>query len=87
MDVRLINGRIHSHAAPFDHLFGLSNLNNSLVHLLDRLWPERPTPTAHGLGIGHLCGADVGEFAIHQIGAHFTLQNIVAPIANAPENQ
>jgi hypothetical protein len=56
------------------------------VDLLDYLRPERPTPSAHGLGIGHLAGTDAGEVAIHQIGTDLVLQHVVAPIADMFED-
>jgi len=31
-------------ATPFDSLFGIGNLNNPLMDLLDHFWPERPPP-------------------------------------------
>jgi hypothetical protein len=74
VDIGFGYGRVHSHATPFDHLFGMGNLNDSLMDLLNHLRPERSTPATHGLGVGHLRRADAGEVAIHQIGAHLALQ-------------
>jgi hypothetical protein len=49
---------------------GLSQLHQPLVNLLDHLGPHCQTPTSHRLCIGCLAGADAGEVAVHQIGAH-----------------
>ena len=57
------------------------------MNLLDHLGPHRQAPTAHGLCIGRLAGADPGEVAVHQIGAHLALEHLVAPVADVLEDQ
>jgi hypothetical protein len=58
-----------------------------LVNLLDHLGRHCQAPTSHRLCIGHLAGADAGEVAVHQIGAHLALQHAIAPVADVLEDQ
>ena len=69
VDVGLHHGGVHAHSAPCRQPVGLSQLHQPLVNLLDHLGPHCQAPTSHGLGIGHLVGADAGEVAVHRIGA------------------
>jgi hypothetical protein len=39
------------------------------------------------LAFRHLRAADTGEVAVHQIGAHFAFQHVIAPVADVLENQ
>jgi hypothetical protein len=55
--------------------------------LFDRLRPDRQSPTADRLGVGHLAAADAGEVAVDQVGAHFALERRVAPVAHMLENE
>ena len=87
MDIRLHHRRIHAHPPAGSHAFVSSYLHQPLVNLLDHLRPERDTPAPHRLGIGRLAGADPGEVAIHQIGAHLALQHAIAPVADVLEDQ
>ena len=48
---------------------------------------DRQAPAAHCLGIGHLRAADAREVAVHQIGAHFAFQHLIAPVADVLEDQ
>jgi hypothetical protein len=57
------------------------------VHLLDRLRPDRQSPPADRLGVRHLAAADAGEVAVDQVGAHFALEDLVAPVAHVLENE
>jgi hypothetical protein len=82
MDVALNDSRVDTHLATLYHLAGLGDLYDPVVHLLDHGRSECDPPATHGLGIGHLVGADAGEVALHQIGADFTLQNRVTPITH-----
>ena len=87
VDVGLHHGGIDAHFAPLDHPFVLGDGHDSLVKLSDHLWPERHAPAAHRLGVGHLGAAHPSEVAVHQIGAHFALQRLIAPVADVLEDQ
>jgi len=87
MDVALNHRGVDPHLAPLHHLPRKRDLHHSVVYLFHCGRPERDSPAAHGLGISHLASADPGEVAVHQIGADFTLQNRVTPIANMLQDQ
>jgi hypothetical protein len=87
VDVGLHHGGVHAHSAPGHQPVGLSQLHQPLVNLLDHLGPHRHAPTSHRLRIGRLAGADAGEVAVHQIGAHLALQHAIAPVADVLEDQ
>jgi hypothetical protein len=44
------------------------------MDLFDHIRPHRHSPSAHGLGVGHLLAADPGEIAVDEIGAHLAFQ-------------
>src|SRR5271166_171138 len=87
MDIALNHRGVDTHLAPLHHLPGLGDLYDPVVYLLDHSRSERNPPASHGLGIGHLASANAGEVAVHQVGADFTLQNYVTPIAHVLEDQ
>jgi hypothetical protein len=49
--------------------------------------PTADPQTADRLGVRHLAAADAGEVAVDQIGAHFALEHLVAPVAHVFENE
>src|SRR5512143_2177250 len=57
------------------------------MDLLDRVSPERHTPSSHRFGIWHLVRAHMREVAIDEVGANLAFQNLVAPIAYVLEDQ
>src|SRR5262249_58790786 len=65
----------------------LRNAHNPIVDLLDHLRSDSHTPSAHGLGVGHLGQADASELAVDQIGPHLPLEYGVAPVARVLENE
>ena len=87
VDVGFHHGGVHAHLAPGRQPVGLSQLHQPLVNLLDHLRAHGKTPTAHGLCIRRFAGADAGEVAVDQIGAHLALEHLVAPIARVLEDQ
>ena len=87
MDVGLDHGGVDAHAAAGGHPVVARDLHDPLVDLRDHLWPQRHPPFAHGLGVGHLGGADAGEIAVHQIGAHLPFEHSVTPVAHVLEHQ
>ena len=87
MDIALDDRGVDTHLAPLHHPPGLGDLYDPVVHFLYHRRSECDPPPAHGLGIGHLLGADACEVAVHQIGTDFTLQNRVTPIAHVLEDQ
>jgi hypothetical protein len=62
-------------------------LHEPFVHLLDGLRADRQSPTPDRLGVRHLTAADAGEVAVDQVGAHFALEDLVAPVAHMLENE
>src|ERR1019366_1022455 len=82
VDVGLHHGGVHAHSAPRRQSVGLGQLHEPLVNLLDHLGPHRHAPTSHRLCIRRLAGADAGEVAVHQIGAHLALQHAITPVAD-----
>jgi len=87
VDVGLDHGGVDAHAAPGCHPVVARDLHDPLVDLLDHFGPQRQPPSAHGFGVGHLGGADAGEIAVHQIGAHLSFQHPVTPVAHVLEHQ
>src|SRR5262249_32367202 len=63
------------------------NAHDSLVDLLDDVRPHRQAPFAHGLDVGHPGTPDAGELAVDEIGAHFSLQYGVSPVARMLANE
>ena len=57
------------------------------MDLFDHRRPHSHSPSAHGLGVGHLGTAHPGEIAVYQIGAHFALQHAIAPVAHVLQHQ
>lgn len=87
MDVGLHHRRIHTHSASLRHPLLLRDLHDPVVDLSDCLPIHSQAPAPHRLGVRHLAAAHTGEVAIHQIGAHFTFQHVIAPVANMLEDQ
>ena len=87
MDIAFNHRGVDTHFAPLHHLPGLGDLHDPVVYLLDHSRSKCNPPASHGLGIGHLASANAGEVAVHQVGADFTLQNHVTPIAHVLEDQ
>ena len=87
MDVGLHHGGIHAHSTPVRYSLVLRYFHHSFVNLLDHLRPERHAPAADGFGVGHLGAAHPAEVAVHQVGTHFALQHLIAPIADVLEDQ
>ena len=87
MDIALDHRGVDTHLTPLHHLLRQRDLHDPVMDLLDDAWSERDAPAPHGLGIGHLAGADAGEVAIHQIGPDFPFQDRIAPIANVLQDQ
>ena len=87
MDIGLHHRGVDAHPPASRNPFRLRHLHEPLVHLLDGLRPDRQSPTADRLGVRHLAAADAGEVAVDQVGAHFALENLVAPVAHVLENE
>jgi Integrase core domain len=64
-----------------------SDFNDPLMNLLEYLRPHRHAPAPYGLGVRHLATAYPREVAMDEIGAHFTLEYCIAPVADMLENQ
>ena len=87
MDVGFNHRGVHPHP-PADHNpLVVRYFHQPFVNLLDHLRCHRQAPPAHGLGVRHLAAAHAGEVAVNQIGAHFALENLVAPVTDMLENQ
>jgi hypothetical protein len=87
VDIGLHYRGVDPHPPAGRNSFRLRHLHEPFVHLLDGLRPDRQSPTTDRLGVRHLAAADAGEVAIDQVGAHFALENRVAPVAHVLENQ
>ena len=87
MDIGLHHCGVDAHPPAGRNPFRLRHLHEPFVHLLDGLRPDRQSPTADRLGVRHLAAADAGEVAVDQVGAHFALENLVAPVAHVLENE
>src|SRR5215471_12487126 len=87
MDVGFHNGRIDAHASTRHNSLFESDFNDPLMNLLEYLRPHRHAPTPHGLGVRHLAAAYPCEVAVDEVGAHFTFEYCVAPVADMLENQ
>jgi len=86
MDVGFHHRRIDAHASTRHNSLFESDLNDPLMNLLEYLRPHRHAP-APGLGVRHLAAAYPGEVAVDEVGAHFTFELRVAPVADMLENQ
>jgi len=82
LEAGLHHGGVHAHSAPRRQPVDLSQLHKPLVNLLDHFGPHRHAPTSHRLCIRHLAGADAGEVAVHQIGAHLALEHFVVRLTS-----
>ena len=87
VDVRLHHRRIHPHSASRYRPLLLRDLHHSVVNPLDRVRIHSQAPAPHGLRVRRLAAAHAREVAIHQVGAHFAFQHVIAPIADVLEDQ
>src|SRR5215472_7185439 len=87
MDVGFHHCRIDAHASTRHNSLFESDFNDPLMNLLEYLRPHRHAPTPHGLGVRHLAAAYPCEVAVDEVGAHFTFEYCVAPVADMLENQ
>ena len=74
-------------SSPTCHSVFLRQLHHPLMQLLDHFRPDELPQPRHGLGIRHFPVSHPRERAIHQIGAHFSLQRVIAPVANVFQQQ
>jgi hypothetical protein len=60
---------------------------HSPVQLLDHFRSQQLSDANQGFGIGHFLATNPCEIAIHQVGSHFALQHVVAPVPRMLQNQ
>jgi hypothetical protein len=87
VDIGLDHGRVYPHASSSGDAFVAGYPHDAFMDLLQHLRPERHAPAAHGLGIRGLHATHMGEVPVHQIGADFALQHLIAPVPDVFENQ
>src|SRR6266705_1031991 len=62
-------------------------LHDPLVQLLNHFRSDELPQPRQGLRIGHLLVSDPRKSPIHQIGTHFSLQRVIAPVSNVFQQQ
>ena len=87
VDIGLHHRGVDAHPPADRNPFRLRHFHEPFVHLIDGLRPDRQSPTADRLGVRHPAAADADEVAVDQVGAHFALENLVAPVAHVLENE
>ena len=87
VDVGFHHRGIDPQLSPTRHSLFLRQLHDPLVQLLDHFRPHELPQPRHGLGSGHFAVSHPRKRAIHQIGAHFLLQRVIAPVANVFQQQ
>src|SRR5580658_3295478 len=87
VDIGFHHRGIDPQLSPTRHSLFLRQLHDPLVQLLDHFRPDELPQPRHGLGIGHFAVSYSRKRAIHQIGPHFSLQRVIAPVANVFQQQ
>jgi hypothetical protein len=85
-EVGFHNCRIDPHTSTRHNSLVDSDFDDPLMNLLEHLRPHRHAPAPYGLGVRHLATTYPREVAVDQVGAHFTLEDCIAPIADMLEN-
>ena len=79
--------RIDAKAAAARHPRPLRDLDHLPMQMSDDVRPQRAGNLQNRLGVRHLARIDARKRAIHQVGADFLLQVVVAPVKQVLQDQ